>query len=82
MDHWGQRKLFLSELYFLTKYSKLGKVVIYAGAAPGTHIEYLATLFPEHIFLLVDPCHYDIKPTGLPHKEIILVNDYFTNELA
>ena len=31
MDHWGQRKLFLSELYFLTKYSKLGKVVIYAG---------------------------------------------------
>ena len=59
--HWGQRKLFLSELYFLTKYAGLSKNVIYAGAAPGKHTKYLATLFPEHKFILVDPSPFHIE---------------------
>ena len=33
--HWGQRKLLLSEIYFLTKYGDKSFNVVYAGAAPG-----------------------------------------------
>src|SRR6185312_13213560 len=42
--HWGQRKLLLSEILFLTRWGHLGKTVVYAGAAPGSHIPYLSTL--------------------------------------
>lgn len=34
--HWGQRKLLLSEIEFLTLYGEDGMWVVYAGAAPGT----------------------------------------------
>lgn len=53
--HIGQRKLFISELQFLTRYMGQNSIVIYAGAAPGDHIGYLASLFPEMTFILVDP---------------------------
>ncbi len=33
--HWGQRKLLLSEIEFLTLYGQEGHPVVYAGAAPG-----------------------------------------------
>ena len=53
-NHWGQRKLFLSEVEFLTLFihdvrarSPPPKriIVVYAGAAPGNHIPYLFDLF-------------------------------------
>lgn len=66
--HFGQRKLFLSELHFLTSYLKqrsnndqLPILVIYPGAAPSKHTGYLASLFPEVTFLLVDPSEFRIK---------------------
>lgn len=58
--HIGQRKLFISELQFLTKYNNQADIVVYAGAAPGDHIGFLASLFPELIFILVDPNPYRI----------------------
>jgi hypothetical protein len=53
--HFGQIKLFISELEFLTKYGDRSRYVIYAGSADGKHIPYLAHLFPEHHFILWDP---------------------------
>ena len=50
--HWGQRKLLIAEVAFL-----MGVVaaepetqqwtLVYAGAAPGTHLGWLMTLFPQ-----------------------------------
>jgi hypothetical protein len=63
---WGQRKLLLSEIYFLTIFY-LGRVwniqpiVIYAGAAGGGHIELLKVLFPGLEFELYDPRRFDVK---------------------
>lgn len=61
VNHWGQRKLLLSEIEFLTLYGEPGCLVVYAGAAPGTHTAYLANLFPEMKFLCVDPAEFKLK---------------------
>lgn len=53
-SHQGQRKLFLTELYFLTKYGHLSNQIVYPGAAHGFHIPLLAALFPKHKFDLYD----------------------------
>ncbi len=61
VNHWGQRKLLLSEIEFLTVHGSPGCVVIYAGAAPGTHIPYLVKLFPEvKCFVLYDPADFAV----------------------
>lgn len=67
--HFGQRKLFLSELHFLTQYlrtrtSNLPLLVVYPGAAPSKHTGYLAQLFPEVTFILIDPTRFGIKRAG------------------
>jgi len=83
--HWGQRKLFISEVWFLTKYGELGKTVVYAGSAPGTHIPFLSHLFPSHYFILVDPSDFSLK--DLPFDQTVknrmeVKQQYFTDELA
>ena len=63
--HWGQLKLFYSELEFLTlcsKYFNLKEcVIVYIGSAPGTHIEFLKNLFPELYWILYDPAKFVVK---------------------
>ena len=65
---WGQRRLLLAELEFLTAHAPLAvstscqPTVVYAGAAPGAHLSYLARLFPSLSFHLIDPA-----PFKLPH---------------
>jgi len=78
--HWGQRKLLLSEIEFLTKYGMSGATVVYAGAAPGTHTRYLIELFPELKFVLVDPAPFSSKLTEGPR--CILRQELFTDDLA
>lgn len=67
--HYGQRKLFLNELQFLTKYCSLlnkkldnyqTEYVIYAGAAPNNHIYFLYQLVPNIKFILIDPSPFNI----------------------
>lgn len=60
--HIGQRKLFLSELQFLTNEIPAGEpaTVVYAGAAPSNHTGFLSDLFPHIKFILVDPNAFDI----------------------
>lgn len=76
--HYGQRKLFMSELYFLTKYGHLANQVIYAGSAPGMHIPFLVNLFPKHNFLLIDPNKFEIEESD----RIKIINDYYTDKMC
>lgn len=74
--HIGQRKLFLTELRFLAENVPKDEetIVVYAGAAPSNHTGLLSALFPNIIFILVDPSPFfvkDAKPYML-HKDIPL----------
>jgi len=85
--HLGQRKLFLSELQFLTNHLKNNDdpaYVVYAGAAP-SHSKYeLISLFPNVKFILVDPAeikifisqnkpHYKMPKNNSIHKQICYI---------
>lgn len=76
--HWGQRKLLLSEIEFLSLYGDQAKVVVYAGAAPGTHIKALANMFPDHKFVLVDPANFTVKNSS----NILCRQEMFTDAVA
>lgn len=66
--HIGQRKLFLTEIQFLTDND--AKYCVYAGAAPGHKTHYLSQLFPHIKFILVDPNKFDIKlPNLVSHRK-------------
>lgn len=81
MIHWGQRKLLMSEIEFLTLIglnNLAGSLVVYAGAAPGTHIEYLSQLFPEPVFMLVDPAPFSVRKS----EKIMINNQNFTDKMA
>ena len=54
--HWGQLKLFTSELLFLTHYYDHNETsdLIYIGAASGEHLRILSKLFPLLTFHLFD----------------------------
>ncbi|UJR14362.1 hypothetical protein I4U23_001358 [Adineta vaga] len=78
-EHWGQRKLLLPEIEFLTKYSTdPDHQVIYAGAAPGIHINYLASLFPNFEFILIDDKEFSIKP----HRNIVIRREKLSGSIA
>lgn len=76
---WGQRKLLLTEIQFLTNFwdpSKIAQpIIVYAGAAPGRHIPFLSHLFPDIIFHLYDPKPFHIKESDKIH----IHQKYFTN---
>jgi len=55
VEHWGQLKLLLSEILFLTMFRDQSYTVLYIGAAPGIHIPLLVDLFPQHKYELWDP---------------------------
>eukprot|EP00002_Diphylleia_rotans_P017913 TRINITY_DN3475_c0_g1_i1.p1 TRINITY_DN3475_c0_g1~~TRINITY_DN3475_c0_g1_i1.p1 ORF type:complete len:561 (-),score=88.29 TRINITY_DN3475_c0_g1_i1:168-1850(-) len=76
--HWGQRKLLLSEIEFLSMYGKKGHPVVYAGAAPGTHISYLVELFPDFEFFLYDPAPFTVKESN----RVFCHQQLFTDEVA
>lgn len=78
--HWGQRKLLLCEIQFLTEYGHLCDTIVYAGAAAGYHINYLSSLFPTHKFELWDPNPFDV--TLYKNKNIKIHQEYFTDEVA
>lgn len=57
--HKGQKKLYLSELYFLTrvvekKLVRPNTIVVYVGAGPGHHLIKLIGLFPQFEYHLYD----------------------------
>ena len=84
--HQGQRKLLMSEIELLVQASaasgsanKGGELlVVYAGAAPGLHIPFLAEMFPRCRFHLYDPARFGIEESD----RIRIFNRVFTNEDA
>jgi hypothetical protein len=79
VEHWGQRKLIISEIEFLTEFHSPGRTVVYVGAAPGSHINFLATvLFPDLLFVLVDPAPFEAWPA----ENVEIRNEYFDSEAA
>lgn len=59
VQHWGQRKLFLSELEFFNEFAEENDTVVYVGAAPGIHFTLLSELFPTLNFILYDPREFE-----------------------
>ena len=77
--HIGQRKLLMSEIGALMGLERETEyLVVYAGAAPGNHIPYLADLFPHMTFHLYDPRPFSIRASD----RIQLYNAYFTDATA
>jgi len=75
--HWGQRKLLLSEIEFLTNYGHPESDIVYAGAAPGIHIPYLAGLFPDNKWILIDPAKFCEEVNR--HERISARQEFFTD---
>ncbi len=73
--HAGQLKLFLSEFWFLSKYSSYANTIIYVGSADGQHISLLAELFPKLHFYLYDPRPFHKSLNGIVN--ITIKNQFF-----
>lgn len=83
--HWGQRKLLISEILFLSLFYKKEKypngiIVVYAGSAPGHHLIVLMDMFKNIKWELYDP--RDINSDVLARKNVTGYKKYFLNEDA
>jgi len=62
--HYGQRKLLLNEIQFLSYFSArepdARELIIYIGSAPGEKMTAILSLFPGKKFLLIDPNYHMI----------------------
>lgn len=94
--HYGQRKLLLSEIEFITAVCRtralrgndrqLPLLFVYAGAANGSHLPYLFSLFSSARFVLIDPAPFCGAVQSLsrdPNGPIVeLVEGCCTDELC
>lgn len=76
--HWGQLKLLMCEIAFISLYAQHAQTILYIGAAPGTHIKYLVKLFPKHKFILYDPRDFTLSPSSA----VEIHQEYFTIDTA
>jgi len=68
----------MTEIEFLLLADQPRAVVVYAGAAPGTHIQVLSQMFPEQRFVLVDPGAFKIEVSD----RVEIIRDKFSDDLA
>lgn len=81
--HWGQRKLWISEVEFFTQYlnPKKNYTIVYVGAAPGTHTEFMIKMFPEKWkYILIDP--RDFFKTLEKNKQVEIHKQFFNDKFA
>jgi len=72
-------QLLLSEIEFLTNHYERDLTVVYAGAAPGRHTNFLAAaLFPKLKFILIDPSNFDAWETS----RLTIRQEFFTDNTA
>jgi len=81
--HWGQLKLMLTEIEYLTIVMKQYKdkrpiYFVYAGAAPGHHIKFLSDMFDKVHFELYDPNKFVVKDDAMIKTHV----EYFTDDVA
>lgn len=83
--HWGQRKLLMAEIEFLSivsKFISLDKkdaLIVYIGAANGVRDNIYKAMFPNTQWILYDPLEFAIKPC----EQFIIKtgkDGFFTNE--
>ena len=75
----GQRKLLMSEIgLFLRTDPQKSYTAVYAGAAPGIHIPFLSSLFPNIRFHLFDPANFEIRR----NTKIKIHQEFFTDTVA
>jgi hypothetical protein len=74
--HDGQRKLLITEIRFLKKRLNDNAILVYAGAAPGTHIAILAEMFPKMLMYLYDPRDFNSKLDEF--QNVIIKKDLLT----
>lgn len=82
VEHWGQRKLLMSEIDFLTQYIEPGNgyTVLYVGAGPGRHLDYLMFLFPSVTeWIFYDPKGLEMFPLT---EKTQIHPEYFTDKDA
>lgn len=68
--HIGQRKLLLSEIQLLTEWYDKNNghpILLYVGAAPGTHLILLSYMFPNVFFILYDGAKFDPELKKYPN---------------
>lgn len=73
-NHFGQRKLGLSEIQFFNEWSKISDepvYCVYAGAAPSNKTHILVDLFPKIKLILVDPNKFEIMVPNPDKKGVI-----------
>ena len=79
---WGQRKLLMCLVSFISNHLDKGKnaVLLYAGAAPAVNIGIAARLFPNITWHLYDPQPFKLK-TDL-NRKMVVYQKKFTDEIA
>ncbi len=86
--YWGQKKLLMSEIQFLTKVAKTLKItnfkeyaIVYIGAAAGFHFPILYNMFPDLIWLLYDPAPFDkvVYNHPISKSNVSVFNMFFTD---
>lgn len=91
--NFGQMKLLMTEIYFLTKFHRdvENPLVVYAGAAPCTHLPVLLMMFPKASFHLYDPRFDPSKRAGdratyfaetSKYPQVKIFAEYFTDDTA
>jgi hypothetical protein len=83
--HREQRKLSVSEVLAYTELFESADdwvTVVYAGAASGHHLPYLARLFPKTQFHLYDPAPFRFKAEASLRPRLKTYSEYFTDEVA
>lgn len=84
--HFGQLKLLLAEIEFLTGVTsqRPGEqiLVLYPGGGPGDHVPLLSQMFPECYFVLIDPVFDSESHTVkiVPDEKIIIRAEYFEKQ--
>ena len=88
--HFGQRKLLFSEIEFLTAICSAkvdDAIVVYAGAANGSHLPFLFGMFPSIKFVLIDPAPFCSALIEMDRRKsssqlLELINECCSDELC
>ena len=82
--HFGQRKLFWTEVEFLSLLAKKVRLqdvlVVYAGSAAGFHMPLIFELFPEVAWILIDPAKFKFKRELKHENKFVIINDFYSAE--
>lgn len=83
-DNWGQRKLLLAEIHFLTEHinPERRSVVFYAGASPFDHGTFLIKYFDNIKFILIDPRPVSSKILPYQKDKVMIIQGIFNENIA